>query len=248
MRGVEPGPTPDPAPASPTAPATGEVVATDPIDPGAGEALAVEVAPPTAGSTDGDAAAEPTGRPVAANPTVRDAAVAPQPTIATPAPTAPTAEVAAPGTIASADADPWEQLANVVRPLRTAPDGTQRMSLQLRPAELGTVHLEVAVQDGRLSIRVIADNVASRDLLASALPDLRAELSSSGVDLGTLDVSDQTSGGQWGSESDRQRTGVPRPGDASTGRTGTSIDPGTDADTTTTTARRHGAGALDLAL
>jgi hypothetical protein len=99
----------------------------------------------------------------------------------------------------TADGDnPWEQLANVVRPLRQLPDGSHRIALQLRPAELGVVHLEVAFEDGRLSLRAVAENLATREVLAAALPELRAELSKSGIDLGSLDVGDQTFGADAG--------------------------------------------------
>lgn len=114
---------------------------------------------------------------------------------------APATEVAAPASgpstaeplLADGD-DPWEQLATVVRPLRQLSDGSHRLSLQLRPAELGVVHLEVALEDGVLSLRALAENLATRDVLAASLPDLRAELARSGIDLGSLEVGDHTFG------------------------------------------------------
>lgn len=104
---------------------------------------------------------------------------------------------------------PWEQLATVVRPLRQMADGTHRLSLQLRPAELGAVHLEVALEDGRLSLRATAENLATRDVLAASLPDLRAALARSGIDLGSLDVGDQTFGADPGET--EQGGGIPAP-------------------------------------
>lgn len=91
--------------------------------------------------------------------------------------------------------DPWSQLATVIKPLRQLPDGTHRLSLQLRPAELGAVHLEVAVEDGQLSVRAMAESISSRDVLASAMPELREELVRSGIDVGSLDVGEHTSDG-----------------------------------------------------
>ena len=96
--------------------------------------------------------------------------------------------------------DPWQQVARVVRPLRQLADGTHRIALQLRPAELGSVHLEVALEDGRLSMRAVTDTVAARDALAAALPELRGELTRSGIDLGSLDVGDETTSGDSAEE------------------------------------------------
>ena len=91
--------------------------------------------------------------------------------------------------------DPWQQVARVVRPLRQLADGSHRIALQLRPAELGSVHIEVALEDGRLSMRAVTDTVAARDALVAALPELRGELTRSGIDLGSLDVGEETASG-----------------------------------------------------
>jgi flagellar hook-length control protein FliK len=134
-----------------------------------------------------------------------DAAAAPP---SVPLDAAPSPRVEAPSTLAQAlvDAelealeadDPWQQLATVVRPLRQLADGTHRIALQLRPAELGAVHLEVALEDGHLSMRLVAETVAARDALAASMPDLRGELTRSGIDVGSLDVGDQTMQGDTG--------------------------------------------------
>lgn len=150
----------------------------------------------------------------------------------------------APGPAAPTDADPWEQVATVVRPLRTAPDGTHRLSLQLRPAELGTVHLEVAVNDGRLSVRAVADNLVSRDALVAALPELRAELTGSGIDLGSVDVGERTGQGS-ADPRDQDRPGAARTGGRSAG--GSPV-PGAATPLEPTSTVPAGTGRLDLAL
>ena len=76
----------------------------------------------------------------------------------------------------------WDQVASVVRPLRTAPDGSHRIALRLRPDDLGTVHLEVAMRDGRLSLHAVADSNAGRDVLSQSLPQLREALTDAGIE------------------------------------------------------------------
>jgi flagellar hook-length control protein FliK len=141
----------------------------------------------------------------------------PTPTAATGS-VAPTHPVSVAATMAAADLaafealegdSPWQQLASVVRPLRQLPDGSHRLSLQLRPAELGAVHLEVALEDGRLSLRALAENVTTREVLTASLPELRAELARSGIDLGSLDVGDHT----FGAGSDAEQGSGPASGE-----------------------------------
>ncbi|MDZ7678945.1 MAG: flagellar hook-length control protein FliK [Acidimicrobiales bacterium] len=126
------------------------------------------------------------------------------PSASAPAPDA-AASAKAPTTVAEAmfDAeldslegdDPWQQVARVVRPLRQLADGSHRIALALRPAELGSVHLEVALEDGRLTMRAVTETVAAREALVGALPELRAELTRSGVGIGSLDVGEDTMAG-----------------------------------------------------
>lgn len=89
----------------------------------------------------------------------------------------------------------WEQLAAVIKPVRLQADGSHRISIALHPEELGAVHLEVSLRDGALSLRAVAEHLVSRDLLQASLPQLRAELTKAGVQLGNVDVGDQTTTG-----------------------------------------------------
>ena len=87
--------------------------------------------------------------------------------------------------------DPWMQVARALRPLHQMADGSHRIALQLRPAELGAVHLEVTLDDGRLSVRALVESAATREVLAAALPDLRDELTTAGIDLDSVDLGDR---------------------------------------------------------
>lgn len=101
--------------------------------------------------------------------------------------------------------DPWMQVARALRPLHRTVDGSHRIALQLRPAELGTVHLEVTLDDGRLSVRALVESAATRELLAGAVPELRDELTKAGIDLDSVDLG-QTTADQGNPRSDGETT------------------------------------------
>ncbi|MGY6499371.1 MAG: flagellar hook-length control protein FliK [Acidimicrobiales bacterium] len=168
---------------------------------------------PSTRPADGDGPVTTVRPTVDARPAATVVPVAPAPTAAPSVDAAAPVEAAGDPTPSAPVEDPWEQLANVVRPLRTAPDGTQRLSLQLRPAELGTVHLEVSLDDGVLSVRAVAETAATRELLAASFPELRAELTRSGLSLGTVDVGPDTSGGDSAAHGDGDRPATPAASD-----------------------------------
>ncbi|MFP4512296.1 MAG: flagellar hook-length control protein FliK, partial [Acidimicrobiales bacterium] len=170
-----------------------------------GEPAPAAPSPTHVAGADADADADVGGRPdTAARSAVRATADTAAPSAPTAEPDAP-APSRAPTTVADAmfDADleslegddPWQQVARVVRPLRQLADGSQRIALQLRPAELGSVHLEVALEDGGLNMRAVTETVAARDALVGALPELRAELARSGIGVGSLEVGEDTMAG-----------------------------------------------------
>jgi flagellar hook-length control protein FliK len=105
------------------------------------------------------------------------------------------AEVSAAHTAnAPASAPPAEQLVSVLRPLRTAPDGSYRIRLELRPPELGRVELRVEMRDGVLSASLHTDNEGAATTLQNALGELRARLEATGVRAGSLSVDDGRAG------------------------------------------------------
>lgn len=221
---------------APTAPSTGAPVPSTPTL----VAPASETPEPAAveSAADGDEPTPATRPAVESRPLVV-ATSASSPTTASIAVDGPT-EVDAPASTPDVE-DPWEQLATVVRPLRTAPDGSQRLSLQLRPAELGAVHLEVSLDDGVLSLRAVAETTATRDLLTGALPELRADLTRSGLSLGTVDVGSDTSG-DASADADRDTN-------APTSRDGAADASGAPAPLASTfTPTSAGPGRLDLVI
>lgn len=157
--------------------------------PGAATTAGTTFDPPAAAASPAGEDRGPTSSSPAIEPTARvDVAAAP----ASPAPA--TAEVAAP-----APAGPTppvaRQLVDHVAPLVEGPDGTHELTIELRPATLGRVQLEVTLEDGVLHVRVHADDPASRRLLGQSLGDLRSALADAGISTGNLDVGDPGSGG-----------------------------------------------------
>lgn len=154
----------------------------------AGEAEASPDAEPgavtTTGVTAAAAAAPATTGPGTAS--AADVVVAVGPTgLATPAATV---DAAKPVAAAAAPPPVPEQLVTLVSPLRKSPDGTHRMSLQLRPEELGGVTVDVRVLGNQISLHLRADVPGTTDLLRASLADLRADLEAAGFDAGSLDV------------------------------------------------------------
>jgi flagellar hook-length control protein FliK len=85
------------------------------------------------------------------------------------------------------------QLVSVVAPLRTQPDGSYRLTVDLHPAELGRVQLEVHVEHGVVNVHLQADHASTSALLRDGLHDLRDRLQAAGVRAGGV-VVDQGDG------------------------------------------------------
>jgi flagellar hook-length control protein FliK len=122
------------------------------------------------------------------------------------------------------DVSAWQQVAGAVRPLRLA-DGSHQVNLQLHPAELGSVHVEVALREGRISLHLVAETAAARQALQQSLPELRADLEAAGLRTDALQVGAQASGqssDHAAGTSSRQRPHAPSSGagggGAATGR------------------------------
>jgi flagellar hook-length control protein FliK len=113
-------------------------------------------------------------------------AVAPPPAVG---PTGPTTAATATGTSSAPQAPVAEQVVSVVAPLARQADGSYSVSLQLHPADLGAVRLELHVADGTVSVALHADSTAGRDVLAGHVSDLRSALADAGLTAGSVDVS-----------------------------------------------------------
>jgi flagellar hook-length control protein FliK len=104
----------------------------------------------------------------------------------------------------------YQQLAGPVLEMRAHGDGLHRVSLELHPAELGTVNVEVRLHSGEMSIAITSGSDATRDTIRAALPQLHKELASAG--LGGVAVSvDSGSAGTTSDQGGRANTPIPQP-------------------------------------
>jgi len=67
-------------------------------------------------------------------------------------------------------------------------DGSGRMVLNLQPPRLGTLDLDVVVQDNRVKMVMLADNQEVKQLLQAGLDDLRSALQDKGFEIDRLEV------------------------------------------------------------
>jgi flagellar hook-length control protein FliK len=99
-----------------------------------------------------------------------------------------TASPAQPPAVPSAAQQVPAQVVRMLAPLRVAADGDYTMSLQLHPAELGDVTVQVAVRAGVLSVVLQADDAAGHDALQGAMPDLHHQLRIDGMRVGDVSL------------------------------------------------------------
>lgn len=157
------------------------------------------VAAPAAGLSEQAAAVAAAVAPAAAPEAIGADASKPNAVAATPVTPSTTstqapAEVAAPR--ATPPADPHVQVARVVRPLRLGQDGSYELALDLTPAELGRVRIDVEMRGATISLSLRADNPATRQLLQTSLDQLRTELEAAGLNAGRLDVNSSGADGR----------------------------------------------------
>jgi hypothetical protein len=119
-------------------------------------------------------------------------------------PTPVTGTISPPATVVSVAAAPvpvpeqvsaHQQLLSALRPLQQFVDGTHRLSIQLRPAELGAVSVEFAMNSGELSVQLVAERASTAHVLRASIDELRSELERDGFRAGSFDVA-QHYGGQ----------------------------------------------------
>jgi hypothetical protein len=128
--------------------------------------------------------AQPVRRPADSPASVANPAAAYVPSTQAPAaPVAPTA-VAAPQSVKAPQVA--EQVVSKIGPLVEHGDGTYELTLELQPAELGRVRVEVLVDHGRVSVNVQAQHATTGDVIREALPDLRAALEAAGLSAGDV--------------------------------------------------------------
>jgi flagellar hook-length control protein FliK len=192
-----------------------------------------------------DAAASPP--PVASHTaSAENPAVAQTPSIATPQPSAPPTQVAAPPAPAAPPnpvvTTPIAQVVSVVEPLRTQPDGSYRITVDLHPADLGRVQVEMKLDHGEVSLHLQAEHASTSTLLRDALHELRDRLQSTGLRTGGVVVGNgdlATGGGSGGRfDGDTARTS------ARNVTFGQDVDEVADAVTATTTHAPTSSDAL----
>lgn len=160
------------------------------------ERIGPERTGPRAGrDTDAPGRAAPSAQPAPRSPAPHGGVVdAPSATAAAPPTVGTTSAPAPPAPTTGPHPPVAQQVVDHVTPLLDGPDGTHELTIELRPATLGRVQLEVTLDDGVLHVRVTADDPGSRRLLAQAMDDLRAVLTDAGIATGDIDVGDPRAG------------------------------------------------------
>lgn len=95
------------------------------------------------------------------------------------------------------------QLASAVAAMQRRGDGEYVASLDLHPAELGRVRVEIEIRAGVVNVQVAAEQAGTRGLLNDQLADLRAALEQGGMDAGQLDVASHGFGDNVDHDDDR---------------------------------------------
>ncbi|KPU83630.1 hypothetical protein JI57_00720 [Psychromonas sp. PRT-SC03] len=70
--------------------------------------------------------------------------------------------------------------------------GKQEVSIRLDPAELGSMHIKLVMQQDQLQLYIQTQHVQSRDLIEQHLPKLREQLAQQGINLNTSNVEQQS--------------------------------------------------------
>lgn len=76
----------------------------------------------------------------------------------------------------------------------------QKAEIRLHPEELGSLHIQLAMQDGKMHLNVAAMHSMVKNVLESALPHLRTSLIEQGIALQDMSVSDLTSAAWQGDD------------------------------------------------
>jgi flagellar hook-length control protein FliK len=125
---------------------------------------------------------------------------------------------------------PHQQVVRALRPLMQSPDGTYRVSLALSPEHLGDVEVHLELTDGQMHVRLVAEHAEAREALRVALPELRQELATQGIQAGDLDVDDSPAQGardgwdSWDDDPRQDRGDVPEQPSAEPARAVRSVE------------------------
>jgi flagellar hook-length control protein FliK len=83
---------------------------------------------------------------------------------------------------------PAQQLVQVLEPLRSRPDGSYELHLELKPPELGRIEIRVEMRNGVMHAHLRAEQPAAAQAIRDALTQLRDHLTGLGVQTGALNV------------------------------------------------------------
>ncbi|MFP4306527.1 MAG: flagellar hook-length control protein FliK [Desulfococcaceae bacterium] len=155
-------PRPETPPPGPVLPITGDSSSPNPAEIGALETEAVEPPAPTLRSA----------------PSMETQSVRPAGT--PPVSTAPALSAA------PESAEVLAQVGDRVRMILR--EGRSEIRMSLEPPELGSVRVHIAAEHGHVTVRMIAEMPAVRDVLENGLPQLRAGLESGGLDVDGFEV------------------------------------------------------------
>ncbi|QQR99523.1 MAG: flagellar hook-length control protein FliK [Austwickia sp.] len=151
-----------------------------------------------------DKAAAPSAPPASAARPAEPAAPPPAPVPAPPA-HAPAVTPAAPSTPAAAPPPAvHSQILSAVTPALHRRDGSYSVELQLDPASLGRVRVQLAISGGEVSLQLASGDAATRDLLRQHMDQLRQQLADSGFGRSSVDVGDGSRGNPWQDAQGRQ--------------------------------------------
>lgn len=78
--------------------------------------------------------------------------------------------------------------------------GKQEVTIRLDPAELGSMHIKLQVQQDQLHVAIHTQVGQSRDIIEQNLPRLREQLAQQGINLGEASVEQQAQQGQQQSQ------------------------------------------------
>ncbi|PKF62942.1 hypothetical protein CW745_05830 [Psychromonas sp. psych-6C06] len=83
--------------------------------------------------------------------------------------------------------------------------GKQEVSIRLDPAELGSMHIKLQVQQDQLQVAIQTQVGQSRDIIEQNLPRLREQLAQQGINLGEASVEQRSSQQQSQSDKGQQK-------------------------------------------
>lgn len=84
--------------------------------------------------------------------------------------------------------------------------GKQEVSIRLDPAELGSMHIKLQIQQDQLQVTIHTQVAQSRDIIEQHLPKLREQLAQQGINLGEASVEQQSKQDQSPSQQSQHET------------------------------------------